>query len=98
MSEPRILPVSREHQERLARLKRDREALQPEPPPGDEPLPDTLDAMIEAELKKQMRTRTVPRELDWTITTAIKFLAVRAKLPVAFGGELDEPLERESPS
>lgn len=98
MSEPRVFSVSREIQREahahVEKLKQERAATQAEPPDETQ----TLDAMIEEELKKQMRTRTVPRELDWTITTAIKFLAVRAKLPVAFGGELDEPLERESPS
>jgi hypothetical protein len=72
----------------------------PEPPPAPEsepvPSPDaqTLEALVESELKKQLRSLE-GRELGLAIMNAIKFLAVRSRIPVSFGSELDEPSGHE---
>jgi len=78
-----------QNRQRLAELKTQLETLEPEPPPSEEELAESLEALVEKELKKQLRSLE-GRELGLAIMNAIKFLAVRAKMPVTFGGELDE--------
>ena len=63
------------------------------PPPNEpelEKMAQSLESLVEGELKKQL-VRLEGRELGLAIMNAIKFLAVRSKIPVAFGSELDDP-------
>ena len=82
-------------QDRLAESRRAMDAVGSEPPPADEvvdalPATATLEELVEAELKAQLRRVSDTKQMNLSIMNAIKFLAVRAKLPVAFGSGLDE--------
>lgn len=100
MSTVRRLPVSLEEQRRarLAALHTEMQAVGDEQvvtdtPPHDDPPPGdaTLETLVETELKAQLRRHSGDsRLMNLSIMNAIKFLAVRAKLPVAFGSDLDE--------
>jgi len=88
----RAFQVSKETQgrQRLSELRREMDAI--EVPLPEEPLPETsetLEALVETELKAQLRATTDARQMNLTIMNAIKFLAVRARLPVQFGSALD---------
>ncbi len=90
----RVIRVSEaQSRERIAQLRDEMERVEvppPPEPPADTPPEDdgrSLEQLVEDELKTQLRQRPVQ---GYAVVNAIKFLAVKAKLPVQFGTELDQ--------
>ncbi len=74
-------------QDRILQLRREMEEVEiPEPVAPD---PRSLELIVESKLKEQLQSSD-PKVVGWGVVNAIKFLAVKAKLPVAFGSELDD--------
>ena len=91
----RVFSVSKETQQRakLGELREEMAAI-PDTPAADleEKIPDSLESLVEEKLKYQMKYAK-GEELSWAIVNSIKFLAVRSRIPIAFGTELDQPPE-----
>lgn len=77
---------AREH---IAQLRSEMDAIEQDPPEEQtDEEGKSLETLVEDKLKYQL-THFTDKELGYALVNAIKFLAVKAKLPMVYGSELE---------
>ena len=81
-----------EQREKLASLRKDMNGVELPPAGTATPEAETLDALVERELKAWLKaSASDPKARGFALTAAIKYLAVKQKVPIPYGSELDLP-------